>query len=282
MNNEESSEHDYSLDPLTFIAHDTCTFIVQYWGGVETNELFYSLDNGDTWTKVPVNSDYNIEEWNSPVLNAGDTIMWKGTFLSSSTAANKHLNFFSFGEYEACGNILSLLDETLSVTTMPAHAFRNLFENGPNNYHDTDRAYKNNLVSVKNLVLPPFTSNSCYMQMFQYNFLLEEVFDTLPSTSLSTRCYQQMFVYCQLIETAPTLPALTLVDNCYRQMFDYCKKLNYVKAMFTTTPGTTYTTNWLRSVSNTGTFVKNVNAMWDVSGANGVPSGWTIETATPN
>jgi len=31
-------------------------------------------------------------------------------------------------------------------------------------------------------------------------------------------------------------------------------------------------------VAATGTFVKNSSATWNVTGVNGVPSGWTIET----
>jgi hypothetical protein len=50
--------------------------------------------------------------------------------------------------------------------------------------------------------------------------------------------------------------------------------------MFTTTPSTTYTYNWVAGVASTGTFVKNASATWDVSGVNGIPSGWTVETAS--
>jgi hypothetical protein len=40
-------------------------------------------------------------------------------------------------------------------------------------------------------------------------------------------------------------------------MFSGCDNLNYVKAMFTTTPGSNYTSSWLYGVSANGTFVKN-------------------------
>ena len=50
--------------------------------------------------------------------------------------------------------------------------------------------------------------------------------------------------------------------------------------MFTTTPSTNYTGNWVDGVSATGTFVKNSAATWNVSGVNGVPSGWTVEIAS--
>ena len=57
--------------------------------------------------------------------------------------------------------------------------------------------------------------------------------------------------------------------------------LNYIKAMFTTTPGTSYTNNWVNRVQTVeGTFVKNANATWDVIGDSGIPRNWGIETAT--
>ena len=62
-------------------------------------------------------------------------------------------------------------------------------------------------------------------------------------------------------------------------MFQNCSSLNYIKAMFTTTPSTTYTNNWVNGVAATGTFVKNSAAQWDVTGTYGVPSGWTVQTA---
>jgi hypothetical protein len=54
--------------------------------------------------------------------------------------------------------------------------------------------------------------------------------------------------------------------------------------MFTTTPSglspNYYTEKWVSGVSATGTFVKNSAAEWDVSGANGIPNNWTVETAS--
>ena len=76
------------------------------------------------------------------------------------------------------------------------------------------------------------------------------------------------------------LPATTLVSNCYMYMFYNCSNLNYIKAMFTTTPSNTYTSNWVRGIAATGTFVKNSAAQWNVTGIHGVPSGWTVETAS--
>jgi len=50
--------------------------------------------------------------------------------------------------------------------------------------------------------------------------------------------------------------------------------------MFTTKPGASYNGSWVGNVSATGTFVKNSAATWNVTGNNGVPSGWTVQTAS--
>lgn len=66
-----------------------------------------------------------------------------------------------------------------------------------------------------------------------------------------------MFDGCTSLTTAPELPATTLAASCYSFMFKNCTNLNYIKAMFTTTPSTGYTNSWVSGVSATGTFVKN-------------------------
>ena len=102
----------------------------------------------------------------------------------------------------------------------------------------------------------------------------------LPATTLISGCYANMFNGCSSLVTAPELSAATLVENCYYYMFYGCANLNYVKAMFTTTPGATYTNKWLQNVASSGTFVKNSAATWNVSGVNGIPTGWTVQTAS--
>lgn len=87
-----------------------------------------------------------------------------------------------------------------------------------------------------------------------------------------------MFKYCTSLNTAPELPATTLTSKCYWGMFDNCQNLNYIKAMFTTTPSSSYTSNWVKDVAANGTFVKNSAATWNVTGNDGIPSGWTVQT----
>jgi hypothetical protein len=89
-----------------------------------------------------------------------------------------------------------------------------------------------------------------------------------------------MFYGCTSLTTAPVLPATTLASSCYNGMFRGCTSLNYIKAMFTTEPSTNYTENWVNGVSATGTFVKNSTASWTTTGVNGIPTGWTVQTAS--
>ena len=129
-------------------------------------------------------------------------------------------------------------------------------------------------------VLPATTlAESCYEEMFNGCTSLTTA-PELPATTLADNCYFHMFYGCTSLTKAPELPATTLADYCYLEMFYDCTNLNYIKAMFTTTPSTTYTANWAYGVASSGTFVKNAAAQWDVTGVNGIPTGWTVETAT--
>ena len=129
--------------------------------------------------------------------------------------------------------------------------------------------------------LPATTlASQCYGSMFSGCTNLVTVPSVLPATTLANYCYAGMFNSCTSLTTAPALPATIMTDNCYYQMFYGCTSLNYIKAMFTTTPTYTYTSDWVKNVSATGTFVKNSAATWNVTDSNGVPEGWTIETAS--
>jgi hypothetical protein len=128
--------------------------------------------------------------------------------------------------------------------------------------------------------LPATTlTQSCYSYMFNGCTSLIAAPELL-ATTLTDSCYSSMFNGCTSLATAPELPATTLVNNCYGYMFYGCTSANYIKAMFTTTPSTNYTNNWVGGVAASGTFVKNSAAQWNVSGVNGVPTGWTVQTAS--
>ena len=125
-------------------------------------------------------------------------------------------------------------------------------------------------------------SSAC-REMFMDCYELINPPKILPATTLADSCYQSMFYSCHKLRFAPELPAKTLVSACYMFMFADCKELRYVKALFTTniidgtndTNGTNYTKNWMYGVNtNTGVFVKAIDATWSLSGISGIPTNW--------
>lgn len=118
----------------------------------------------------------------------------------------------------------------------------------------------------------------CYGSMF-YGCTSLNAAPELPATTLANYCYDHMFYGCTSLTAAPELPAATLAQGCYNSMFYGCTELNYIKALFTTTPTNSYTLNWVKDVAANGTFVKSADATWSVVGDNGVPTGWSVENA---
>lgn len=129
-------------------------------------------------------------------------------------------------------------------------------------------------------ILPATNLESgCYSYMFYGCSNLMRA-PELPATTLKSNCYDGMFMGCLNLTSAPLLPATTLVSNCYRDMFWGCNKLNFIRALFTTTPSDSYTYDWVSSVASSGTFVKNSAAGWSATGTNAVPVGWNIKSSS--
>ena len=305
----EKYVRDYSKEYLTFEAVEDTTFQFTKDG------LSYSLDNGDTWVSLAADTA-------TPTVSAGNKIMFKGEITPPSSGGIG--KFSSTGEFNASGNIMSLLygDNFIGQTDLTGknETFGYIFEG------NTD------LIDVGNMALPATTlSERCYHNMFsgcaglttapelpattlaEYcyyymfygctslttapelpattlaNYCYANMFGgctglatapELPATTLAEYCYYYMFLGCTSLTAGPELPATTLTNGCYSHMFYGCTNLNYIKAMFTTTPSPGYTINWVGGVASTGTFVKNSAATWTTTGANGIPSGWTVQTAS--
>lgn len=122
-------------------------------------------------------------------------------------------------------------------------------------------------------------AGSCFRNMF-YGCTGLTTAPNLNVTTLQTYCYYAMFRGCTGLTTAPVLPATTLVNYCYQQMFYGCTHLNYIKCLATNISATSCTTGWVTNVASSGTFVKNTNMSGWGTGANGIPSNWTVDNAT--
>ena len=168
------------------------------------------------------------------------------------------------GMFEGCTGLTT--PPTLPATTTIEHCYRSMF-NGCSS-----------LTSAPQLPATTLTER-CYYGMFAGCSSLTSA-PQLPATTLATTCYANMFRGCTSLTTAPVLPAKTLVSQCYNNMFTNCSNLNYIKAMFTTTPSTSYTSNWVSGVASSGTYVKNSSASYTTRGTSAIPTGWTIQTAS--
>ena len=174
----------------------------------------------------------------------GDEIWFKGSLTGGCGADTETSSskFYTSGYFFASGNIQSLCG---FYNTLQVYHFSYLF------------------------------SKCSFLNIDENNKLL------LPATTLADSCYESMFKGCASLTTAPKLPAATLATYCYSYMFQGCASLNYIKAMFTTTPSTSYMSNWVNGVASSGTFVKNSAATWTSEcGVSTYPCNWAVETAS--
>lgn len=118
----------------------------------------------------------------------------------------------------------------------------------------------------------------CYAVMFQECASLTTA-PELPATTLAPYCYTQMFLLCTSLTAAPDLPAPTLTDGCYDAMFCDCTNLSSIKCLATDISASSCTSYWLADVAASGTFTKAASMTGWGSGANGIPSGWTVVNA---
>ena len=134
------------------------------------------------------------------------------------------------------------------------------------------------------LITPPSSlpattlKSNCYGTMFQ-NCTSLTTAPTISATTLALACCMNMFRYCTSLTSTPELKATTLYSNCYREMFNGCSSLNSVTIYANSISATNCLENWLKDVSNSGTFYNNGSATYTTSSASGIPQGWTDNTS---
>lgn len=277
--------HDYSKDYFTIKSLNDDMKI--YFGsnndlGSSIN-LSYSVDDGNTWTVANTSSMNWGDQIQLTTINTGEKVLFKGinTTFGDQDGYSAHLFAYrdDYGSglsvygIEVEGNIMSMFygDNFQDKTSFPTNTFNQL------SYFCASTT----VVYAHNLILPATTlTQACYERMFDYCTRLLTA-PKLPATTLAQSCYDSMFNNCTSLTTAPELPTIELSSACYRAMFYNCSSLNYIKAMFTTQDQyNSGTAAWVYGVSATGTFIKNSAAQWNITGENGIPSGWTVQTAS--
>ena len=305
--------HDYSQDYLTFVAKADGTFKLS--GATTANTVSYSLDNGSTWTNLAYNTNSPTVTsgqkimWKgtlTPTSNKGIgkfsstaqfdvegnsmSLLYGDDFKGETSLEGKNYAFYNL--FSGCTMLESAEKMSLPATTLARYCYQNMFR-GCTKLTTAPELPATTLVSqcyyymfrgCTSLTTAPSLpaktlAQSCYGYMFDGCTSLTTAPSVLPATRLTNQCYTYMFRGCTSLTTAPSLLATELASQCYNSMFNGCTSLNYIKAMFTTEPSVNYTSDWVSGVASSGTFVKNSAATWTTTGVNGIPSGWTVQTA---
>lgn len=227
-------------------------------GGLEIEFLNHAT--GPVTYKINDGEAQEICSWNNKEIlldKAGDKV----TFYGDNDTYTKKNMLFNLESGISCsapcyiyGNIMSLVDsmdyENAKTLTQP-HVFDSLFLNNVN------------------------IRNKPGAELF------------LPATTLTPNCYNQMFMGCKGLTTAPILPAEYLEEECYSGMFYGCSNLSSVTclttAMFAQTKDGTMDNietarcmaNWLDGASPTGVFRKSQDNLFQYHHYS-IPEDWNI------
>lgn len=117
--------------------------------------------------------------------------------------------------------------------------------------------------------------------MFKDCTSLKKVQTILPSMTLAGYCYEEMYIGCTSLETAPILPATTLALDCYANMFNGCSNLKYLNVGFNEWQQFEYngemrdaTINWVKGVTSTGGNFICPDTLTKQYGDNFIPTTW--------
>lgn len=206
------------------------TIAINHVGGTEVAPLMYSRDGGSSWT----NYTGPISVGDGEVITFASN-NYKGKF---SYSESDYYQFELTGDFEASGNIMSLLDQTCAQKTVPACAFYGLFMGCDNLYTAPE--------------LPATTVNrASYAHMFDGCTSLKTA-PALPAATIAESCYEAMFKDCSALVDAPALPATETVTNCYDNMFENCSSLMSMSVGFNDWKGGNNTTDWVKGVTTSG------------------------------
>lgn len=202
----------------------------------------------------------------------GDRIYIKSVSQDGTLNTSDKTHKFTFNNLtvEVSGNVMSLIDYTMTRKDVPAYTFRDLFSGSGNQITDIkelrmpatelgDYCYENMFKGCTSITVAPVLPAmnlgvACYKTMYKgCTSLLTP--PSLPATTLKNNCYESMFEDCSALKVAPHLPAKTLVTGCYNYLFKNCSNLHYISVEFPNwDKWQTCTYRWVEGVASTGTF----------------------------
>lgn len=200
-------------------------YMTKIEGTATGTDLEYSLDEGQTWNTLLLQSGENNGVQfgvkgtrNTDVLVRGN----QGFGNDMSDKNNPSIRKFSFKDSNQpveCTGIIGYLTD----------------------YNNPDAALTQNgqyaklfmdcscLTSVPSLPSTTLTKN-CYNGLFQGCTGITQA-PVLPATALEDYCYASMFSDCGNLSSAPDLPSLKMASHCYESMFSGCKGIKQSPAL---------------------------------------------------
>ena len=163
-------------------------------------------------------SDWADYTDNDPVTLAsiGDKVQFWGDNEKYGSSPASNIQFDK--DCYAYGNIMSLIKSTDFITETTLTGSYNFYRLFYNNTHLKSHA-------DKPLMLPATTlTERCYSQMFVGCTSLT-IAPKLPAMEMKKMCYGDMFRNCTSLIAVPDLPATTLAEYCYCNMFQGCTEL---------------------------------------------------------
>ena len=163
-------------------------------------------------------SDWADYTDNDPVTLAsiGDKVQFWGDNEKYGSSPASNIQFDK--DCYAYGNIMSLIKSTDFITETTLTGSYNFYRLFYNNTHLKSHA-------DKPLMLPATTlTERCYAQMFLGCTSLT-IAPKLPAMEMKKMCYVDMFSNCHSLIAVPDLPATTLAEYCYFNMFQGCTEL---------------------------------------------------------
>jgi hypothetical protein len=223
----------------------------------------YSTDGGNVWNPFygpAMNGDITVTTGEVLFRGKGGGGFASGWMITANPGSAVKLS----------GNLNMTLDYENPPDTIEEAAFMVMFLG------------QQDIVDASELKLPASTLEEiAYYGMFDGCSSLEAA-PKLPATTLAKNCYATMFRDCSSLQTAPDLPATTLADGCYINMFSGCTMLNSVSVSFTDWDSALdVTTDWLKDVSDSGTFNRPAGLDPNMKDESHIPQNWTVNPPAP-
>lgn len=208
---------EYPVAWMYFISEQALRLGINAISSTISDNLYYSLDNGKTWTAWQANT---------VTIPSSTRFYVNGTNIDHF-ATGTSLNQFSYikeytdSEFECHGNIEALLDwepvHSGLEPTMTAYAFACFFES-------------TKITTAPDLPARLALTNSCYYGMFNHCTCLEKAPD-LPAEYVPSAAYYDMFLQCSSLVLSPRISAKQVGTLGCGNMFKGCSSLQLPPAL---------------------------------------------------